>query len=41
MGCSIVVRHPFLDGNMRAAHPAMEMFLLMNLHDVVATVDEE
>ena len=37
---SIIVNHPFVDGNKRAGHAAMETFLVMNGHEVVASVDE-
>ena len=37
---SINVNHPFVDGNKRAGHAAMETFLVMNGHEVVASVDE-
>ena len=37
---SIIGNHPFVDGNKRAGHAAMETFLVMNGHEVVASVDE-
>ena len=37
---SIIVNHPFVDGNKRAGHAAMETFLVMNGYEVVASVDE-
>ena len=37
---SIIVNHPFVDGNKRAGHAAMETFLVMNGYEVVAAVDE-
>ena len=37
---SVIVNHPFVDGNKRAGHAAMETFLVMNGYEVVASVDE-
>src|SRR2546425_12647889 len=36
---SIIVNHPFVDGNKRAGHAAMETFLVMNGYEVAASVD--
>jgi death on curing protein len=33
---SIIVNHPFVDGNKRAGHAAMETFMVMNGYEVVA-----
>jgi death-on-curing protein len=33
--------HPFIDGNKRTGHAAMEMFLVLNGHEISATVDEQ
>jgi death on curing protein len=41
LGHSLVQNHPFLDGNKRTAHAAMEVFLLLNGHEIVATVDDQ
>ena len=38
---SLVANHPFLDGNKRAAHAAMETFLMLNGSELNATVDEQ
>ena len=38
---SLVSNHPFLDGNKRTAHAAMETFLVLNGHEIVASVDEQ
>jgi death-on-curing protein len=38
---SLILNHPFLDGNKRAGHAAMEVFLLLNGHELVAPVDEQ
>lgn len=33
--------HPFLDGNKRTGHAAMETFLVLNDYEVSAPVDEQ
>jgi death on curing protein len=33
--------HPFIDGNKRVGHAAMEVFLVLNGYEVDATVDEQ
>lgn len=38
---SLVLNHPFIDGNKRVGHAAMEVFLLMNGHELQAQVDEQ
>lgn len=38
---SLTLNHPFVDGNKRAAHAAMEVFVILNGHELVATVDEQ
>ena len=38
---SLVKGHPFLDGNKRTGHAAMETFLLLNGAEIGATVDEQ
>lgn len=38
---SLVMNHPFLDGNKRAGHAVMETFLLLNGYEIVATVNEQ
>jgi len=38
---SLVMNHPFIDGNKRAGHFAMETFLLLNGKEIAATVDEQ
>jgi death-on-curing protein len=38
---SIVMNHPFVDGNKRVGHAAMETFLVLNGHELNATVDEQ
>jgi death-on-curing protein len=37
----LVQNHPFVDGNKRTAHAAMEVFLLLNGHEIVASIDEQ
>ena len=38
---SLVKNHAFLDANKRVGHAAMETFLVMNGHMLVADVDEQ
>lgn len=38
---SLVMNHPFVDGNKRIGHAAMDVFLLMNGWEIVAPVDEQ
>lgn len=38
---SLVLNHPFVDGNKRIGHAAMETFLLVNGHELRAPVDEQ
>ena len=38
---SLVMNHPFLDGNKRVGHAAMETFLLLNGHEIECDVDEQ
>jgi len=38
---SLVMNHPFIDGNKRAGHFAMETFLVLNGNEIVAAVDEQ
>ena len=41
MGHSLIQNHPFVDGNKRVGHGAMEVFLLLNGHEIDASVDEQ
>jgi death on curing protein len=41
LGFSIVMNHPFVDGNKRAGHAAMETFLVLNGLEIKAVVDEQ
>ena len=38
---SLVLNHPFIDGNKRIGHAAMEVFLVVNGHELRAPVDEQ
>jgi death-on-curing protein len=38
---SLVQGHPFIDGNKRIGHAAMEVFLVMNGYELTASVDEQ
>jgi death-on-curing protein len=38
---SLCLNHPFVDGNKRVAHAAMEIFLVLNGFEINATVDEQ
>ena len=41
LGFSLTMNHPFVDGNKRVAHAAMEVFLLLNGIDLNAAIDEQ
>lgn len=41
LGFSIVMNHPFIDGNKRTGHAAIETFLLLNGMEISADVDEQ
>lgn len=36
----LALNHPFIDGNKRVAYTAMEVFLVLNGYEVVASVDD-
>lgn len=38
---SLCKNHPFIDGNKRVAHGAMEIFLVLNGFEIKATIDEQ
>ena len=40
LGHALISNHPFIDGNKRVGHAAMEIFLLLNGIEIVASVDE-
>jgi death on curing protein len=41
LGFSLIANHPFVDGNKRIGHAAMEVALLMNGLEIRADVDEQ
>jgi death-on-curing protein len=41
LGFSLIQNHPFVDGNKRTGHAALETFLVLNGHAIAATVDEQ
>ena len=41
LGFSIIMNHPFIDGNKRTGHAAMEIFLILNGMEISASVDEQ
>lgn len=40
LGFSLIQNHPFVDGNKRVCHAAMETYLILNGHELTASVDE-
>ena len=38
---SLVMKHPFVDGNKRVGHFAMETFLVLNGKEIAASVEEQ
>ncbi|MDJ0798179.1 MAG: type II toxin-antitoxin system death-on-curing family toxin [Calothrix sp. MO_167.B12] len=41
LGFSLIQNHPFIDGNKRIGHAAMEVFLVLNGFEIDAGVDEQ
>jgi death-on-curing protein len=41
LGYSLIMNHPFMDGNKRAGHAAMEVFLMLNGHEIEASLSEQ
>jgi death on curing protein len=41
IGFSIVMNHPFIDGNKRTGHATLETFLVLNGLEISADVDEQ
>jgi death-on-curing protein len=41
LGFSVIKNHPFVDGNKRTGHAAMEVFLFLNGYEIDASVDEQ
>jgi death on curing protein len=37
----LVMSHPFIDGNKRVGHAAMETFLILNGFEIEASIDEQ
>ncbi len=38
---ALVMNHPFVDGNKRVGHAALEVFLLLNGYELAAEIDEQ
>jgi death on curing protein len=38
---SLISNHPFIDGNKRVGHAAMEVMLMLNGYEISANVDEQ
>ena len=41
MGFALAKNHPFVDGNKRTVHAAIEVFLVLNGYEIEAPVDEQ
>lgn len=41
LGYSIIKNHPFVDGNKRVGHAAMEIFLVLNGYEIQSSVDDQ
>ena len=41
LGYALIQNHPFIDGNKRTGHAAMEVFLVLNGHEIRASVGEQ
>lgn len=41
LGFSLIMNHPFADGNKRTGHAVMEAFLVANGYEISASVDEQ
>ena len=41
LGFSLTLNHPFVDGNKRTAHAAMEVFIMLNGGELVADVEDQ
>jgi death-on-curing protein len=41
LGYSLINNHPFVDGNKRTGHAAMEVFLMLNGYEIQAPVAEQ
>jgi death on curing protein len=38
---SLIQNHPFIDGNKRIGHAAVELFLILNGYEIVADIDDQ
>ena len=41
LGFSLIMNHPFIDGNKRVGHAGLETFLVLNGCEIQASVDEQ
>jgi death-on-curing protein len=41
LGFTLIRNHPFVDGNKRIGHAAMELFLILNGWEIAASVDAQ
>jgi death on curing protein len=41
LGFCLIKNHPFIDGNKRTGHAAMEVFLILNGYEINASIDEQ
>jgi death-on-curing protein len=41
LGSLLIKNHPFVDGNKRTGHAAIEVFLILNGYEIRADVDEQ
>jgi death-on-curing protein len=41
LGFLLIMNHPFVDGNKRVGHAAMETFLMLNGYEIRAKVNEQ
>lgn len=41
LGFSLIKNHPFVDGNKRVGHAAMETYLVLNGYEIDASADEQ
>ena len=41
LGFSLIQNHPFIDGNKRTGHAAMEVFLVLNGFEIRASLSEQ
>lgn len=41
LGFSLVLNHPFVDGNKRVGHAVLETFLVLNGMEIIASPDEQ